>query len=129
MAASHQRVMDGARNCKHLTPLLRPGAKLVENVSDVVEELPIDTVGHSDDLFTVANHPAKTARSTLSDLSVLDDDYVTVLDAMGYDPVSVDELVACTGLTPQALSSMLLALELRGIVHPVSGIGYVRAAS
>ena len=109
--------------------LIRQGAKLVENVSDVVEELPIDTVGHSDDLFTVANHPAKTARSTLSDLSVLDDDYVTVLDAMGYDPVSVDELVACTGLTPQALSSMLLALELRGIVHPVSGIGYVRAAS
>ena len=47
---------------------------------------------------------------------------------MGHDPASVDVLVQRTGLTPQALSSMLLTLELRGIVHPVPGTGYVRAA-
>jgi len=47
---------------------------------------------------------------------------------MGHEVASVDLLVQRTGLTPQALSSMLLNLELRGIVDPVPGSGYVRAA-
>ncbi len=40
---------------------------------------------------------------------------------MGYDPVSVDQLVQRSGLTPQEVSSMLLVLELDDYV--VSGAG------
>jgi DNA processing protein len=39
---------------------------------------------------------------------------------MGYDPLAPDELIARCGLSAQAVSSMLLLLELQGYVssHP-----------
>jgi DNA processing protein len=45
---------------------------------------------------------------------------------MGYDPVSVDALVERSGLTAEAVSSMLLLLELRGLVTPLAGGRYAR---
>ena len=106
-----------ARGCH---ALIRQGAKLVETVTDIIEELGVATRGNTAEL------PMHDNSRVVSD--ELDDDYVTLLHAMGYDPATVDELVQRTGLTPQVLSSMLLNLELRGIVHPVQGVGYVRAA-
>jgi len=106
-----------ARGCH---ALIRQGAKLVETVTDLVEELGVAT---REGIAVPATNDAAHG-----DEYELDDDYVTLLDAMGFDPACVDELVQRTGLTPQALSSMLLNLELRGIVHPVPGVGYVRAA-
>jgi DNA processing protein len=100
--------------------LIRQGAKLVDSVQDLLEELGWDAA-------SVAGSHAAQTRSDAQD-GELDGDYVTLLDALGHDPAPVDVLVTRTGLTPQALSSMLLRLELRGIVHPVQGMGYVRAA-
>ena len=105
-----------ARGCHRL---IRQGAKLVETVADLVEELGWSAGG------AVLGADAGEAPAPLPEL---DADYVTLLDAMGHDPATVDALVQRTGLTPQALSSMLLSLELRGIVVPVPGSGYVRAA-
>ena len=105
-----------ARGCHRL---IRQGAKLVETVDDLLEEL-----GRP----AAAQAPSPVTGSPPGELADLDDDYVTVLDAMGYEVATVDTLVQRTGLTPQALSSMLLNLELRGIVDPVPGSGYVRAA-
>jgi DNA processing protein len=105
-----------ARGCHRL---IRQGAKLVETVADLLEELG----------WAAGSAPPEPPSPAEQTLPELDGDYVTVLEAMGYDPATVDELVQRTGLTPQALSSMLLVLELRGIVHPVSGSGYVRAAA
>jgi len=106
-----------ARGCH---ALIRQGAKLVETVTDLVEELGVEA--REEAALIPANDGLRDVESEL------DDDYVTLLDAMGYDPACVDELVQRTALTPQVLSSMLLNLELRGIVHPVPGVGYVRAA-
>jgi DNA processing protein len=106
-----------ARGCH---ALIRQGAKLVDSVQDLLEELGWDA-------SAVASDAAERGHEEHDD-DELDDDYVTLLDVLGHDPASVDLLVARTGLTPQALSSMLLRLELRGIVHPVPGMGYVRAA-
>jgi len=101
--------------------LIRDGATLVENLSDILAEL-----NWQHPATGVHRRPQPAAPSTA--LEDLDEDYVTVLEAMAYDPVSVDALVERTGLTPQVLSSMLLSLELRGYVHPVTGVGYIRAA-
>ncbi|MFT5449445.1 MAG: DNA processing protein [Gammaproteobacteria bacterium] len=106
-----------ARGCH---ALIRQGAKLVETVGDLTEELGVSAAREATQVAIGAG-----ARQ---DENEWDDDYVALLDAMGYDPACVDELVQRTGLTPQVLSSMLLNLELRGIVHPISGVGYVRAA-
>ncbi|MFP4246171.1 MAG: hypothetical protein ACLFNA_11075, partial [Halochromatium sp.] len=56
----------------------------------------------------------------------LDPDYGRLLDSMGQDPVAPDELVARTGFSAQAVSSMLLLLELQGHVSCLAGGRYCR---
>lgn len=58
-----------------------------------------------------------------------DEEYRRLLDAMGYDPVPLDDLVGSTGLATGALSSMLLMLELEGEVAVLPGNRYQRMAS
>jgi len=56
----------------------------------------------------------------------LDDDYRRLLAAMGDAPAGVDLLVDRCGLTAEAVSSMLLILELEGYVAAVPGGLYCR---
>ena len=51
----------------------------------------------------------------------LDKDYEILLDAIGFEPASVDTLVARTGLTADVVASMLLILELEGRVGQQPG--------
>ena len=50
----------------------------------------------------------------------LEADYQQLFDLLGELPIAVDTLVELSGLTAEAVSSMLLILELRGLViaHP-----------
>lgn len=105
-----------ARGCHRL---IRDGAKLVETTDDVLSELNLAPQAHCED---EGNSPS----DLVSAEGDFDDDYVTVLNALGHDPASVDVLVRRTGLTAPALSSMLLNLELKGLVSPVPGGYYVR---
>lgn len=50
-----------------------------------------------------------------------DDDYRRLLDAIGHDPVTYDRLVERTGLKVREVSSMLLMLELRGLIQSLDG--------
>jgi DNA processing protein len=54
-------------------------------------------------------------------------EHLQLLDYMGFDPVSVDQLVGRSGLTTAAVSSMLLILELQGRVISQAGGRYVRS--
>ncbi|HHJ13458.1 MAG TPA: DNA-protecting protein DprA [Gammaproteobacteria bacterium] len=104
-----------ARGCH---ALIREGAKLVETARHVLEEL----AGQIE-------IPAETAPETghSGQPPELSDDYRELLELVGFEPVSMERLVARSGLTPEALSSMLLMLELEG--HLVSSPGgyYARA--
>ena len=51
----------------------------------------------------------------------MDPQHRQLLDAMGFDPVTTDELVARTGFPAAEVSSILLLLELQG--HVSSGAG------
>jgi DNA processing protein len=103
-----------ARGCH---ALIRQGAKLVETAGDVVNEL--GALALAGTLQEVANPAAAEAPA-------LDPEYATLLDAIGFDPVPVDVLVATCGLTPAEVSSMLLQLELRGFVASSPGGLYNR---
>ncbi len=93
--------------------LIRQGAKLVETAQDILEELgPLAQ--------WVAPHTAPATEAAL------DDDATKLLACLGHDPVDIDTLAARGGLTPQAVSSMLLTLELRGLVASVPGGRYQR---
>ncbi|MDQ3796108.1 MAG: hypothetical protein M3294_00640 [Pseudomonadota bacterium] len=49
-----------------------------------------------------------------------------MLECLGYDPTPVDEVIERSGLTADAVSSMLLVLELKGLVAVGTGGLYVR---
>ena len=106
-----------ARGCHQL---IREGARLVERAQDLFEELAPQLQACLRPLATPEAPSAEPAPTSV------DDDYGRLLDAMGYDPVSPDELVARTGLPPEAVSSMLLLLELEGRVSAVPGGRFVR---
>ena len=104
-----------SRGCHEL---IRNGAKLVETAEHILEELGSLALGEitSGQATTVANDKPPE----------MDKEYQQLLQQMGYDPVSVDELVSHCGLTPEQLSSMLLVLELEGYVTSSHGGRYTR---
>ncbi|AMO23095.1 DNA-processing protein DprA [Ramlibacter solisilvae] len=93
--------------------LLKQGAKLVETAQDVLEELPALGVPR------VAEERAAPAVHGEPD---------PLLQALGFDPVSLDALVARTGTPAPALQAKLLELELRGEVARLPGGLFQRIA-
>ena len=101
-----------SRGCHRL---IRQGAKLVETASDVLEELPRRpaTTGRPAGTQTEKGIEASSSEGEL--------EHRLVLDCIGHDPVTIDDLVARCGLTAEALSVILLRLELDGRVASLPG--------
>jgi DNA processing protein len=106
-----------SRGCHEL---IRQGAKLVESAADVLSELKIPYA--KQDLANGAGSPPAAGDAPPE----LDKDYEILLDALGFDPVSIDTLVERTGLPSSNLASMLLILELEGRVGLHSGGRFTR---
>ena len=104
-----------ARGCH---ALIRQGAKLVETAADVLEEL-----GVFIEYVTQTPPPLPAGSDTPSS------EQSQLLDYMGFDIITIDQLVARSGLTAAAVSSMLLILELDGRVVSQAGGRYVRNES
>jgi len=105
-----------ARGCHQL---IRDGAKLVETADDILEEL-------ASQLRLPPPPDGPPGRPAEPAPEPPDEDYRKLLESMGYGPVSVDELVRRTALTPESVSSMLLLLELQGHVASAPGALYRR---
>jgi DNA processing protein len=115
-----------SRGCHHL---IRQGARLVESAEEVIAELAPRARDFAHELRLELGVPAGTTtiEANLDDPNLADDDdYRRLLDAIGYDPVTVDALVETTGLTAEAVSSMLLILELSGLIEAAPGGSYCR---
>jgi DNA processing protein len=56
----------------------------------------------------------------------MDKEHKILLDALGFDPADLDALVDRTGFKPEAVSSMMLILELEGHVQAAPGGRYSR---
>lgn len=101
-----------ARGCHQL---IRDGARLVEQASDIIEEL-----------ASLLGFVAEQQSSAQSESICLDPESEKLLNAIGYDPVTADELVERSGLTIDKLSSMLVILELNDFIQSAPGGCYVR---
>ncbi len=99
---------------KGCNALIRQGAKLVETAQDVLEEFP----------DFVAELPSESSEQVAVSDFELDEDYRKVLKNVGYEPTSVDKVVERSGLTVDAVCSMLLVLELQGYIATMSGGRY-----
>jgi DNA processing protein len=102
-----------ARGCHQL---IRQGAKLVETADDIVAELaPLASHVLQNSLESTANEPPA---------KVDDEEYRHLINFLSHDPVGIDALVKNSGLTIEQVSSMLLILELEGVVESLSGGRY-----
>jgi DNA processing protein len=86
--------------------LIQQGAKLVENVTDILNELEAFCVPQ-----TLANPTPTTSSSSKAAPRS------PVWDAIGYDPVSEDILQQRTNMLPAILQCELLTLELNGDIE------------
>lgn len=113
-----------ARGCHRL---IRQGAKLVETAADIVEELAPMARELGEHLNRLLDSPrSRGTGDAARDRAPLDPEEKKVLEAVGYDPTSVDRVVQRTGLTPESVSSMLLIMEMRGLVSACGGGLYSR---
>lgn len=101
-----------ARGCHQL---IRQGAKLVESASDILEELAPQL--H----VAIEGMGAEIVQADEG----LDSEYQALLGVIGYETTPVDQMVERSGLTAETVSSMLLILELKGLVAAAPG-GYTR---
>lgn len=95
-----------AKGCHQL---IKQGAKLVDSLQDIVEEL---------NLSKAVSAPVAEENSPTNQ------DQQMLLDAMAYDAISIETLVQLTGLTVSTLSSMLTLLELEGRITGLAGGQY-----
>ncbi len=88
--------------------LIRQGAKLVETVQDILEELKLDEASSAGEAADTDGEPALRAGDAL-------------LEALGFDPATLDVLQARTGLPTPNLQAQLMTLELDGVVARLPG--------
>ncbi|MGZ8257593.1 MAG: DNA-processing protein DprA [Methylotenera sp.] len=93
--------------------LIKQGAKLVDCLQDIVEELGLNN-GASSIAHIAGNNAAHDQ---------------PLLNLMGYEPITVENLVHLSSLTVSEVSSMLMLLELEGSVASLAGGQYQKLTS
>jgi DNA processing protein len=100
--------------------LIREGAKLTETAHDILSELNFSA------FFAEGAGAAAGPAAAGMPASGMDKEHKILLDALGFDPADLDLLVVRTGFKPDAVSSMMLILELEGHVQAAPGGRYSR---
>lgn len=137
-----------AKGCHQL---IKQGAKLVETASDIIEEIAPSLLNamHTEPsslILAATGEDAASMSTEANDISVhaqrlkqgseggtqahgltgIDADHAHLLNAMGYDAVTIDELVEQTHFSAAEVASMLLIMELEGQVNSEAGGRYQR---
>jgi len=95
---------------KGTNKLLKDGAILVENIYDILEELKIDI-----------KEDIKEKKET--DIKNLDADEKKVLSFIN-EKINIEQLLELTGMNYSYLSTILLKLELKGVIKELPGKNY-----
>jgi DNA processing protein len=88
--------------------LIKDGAKLVENIEDILQEI------------APALMPTTSTRMTQTTLP-LEPHEILLVGIFENDPLHVDTLIAKSGLTPARVLEVLLGLELKGVITQLPG--------
>jgi len=94
--------------------LIKEGAKMVTSLEDILEEI--------DTYFKDSNNGSFTKK--LKDdklLEGLDEDEIKIVECLKLEPVHIDEIAVKTGLDIKTVNSVIVMLELKGIVQQLPG--------
>lgn len=116
-----------SRGCHQL---IRQGARLVETADDVLVEL-APALRQALSVPERGGSPpragAESSEKTAAQrATALGPEYQKLLEAIGFDPMNINEILAEATLTTAEVSSMLLLLELEGYVEALPGGRYMR---
>lgn len=101
--------------------LIKQGAKLVESIQDILDEL--NHLPPQVNVSTSAVSEAMRDNINTDDSAADDNKLLTCFD---YDAIDIDTLCIRSGLTVEVVSAMLLALELEGKIGSLPGGRYQR---
>lgn len=97
--------------------LIKQGAKLVENADDILNEMGFDWC------CKASGNKLKTAKPSIH----LDAEEKRVFDYLGPYPTHIDEIIQAVKREPGEVLSVLMRLELMGIVTQLPGMTFVKA--
>jgi DNA processing protein len=100
--------------------LIKQGAKLVEHAQDIMEELSY--------IIEAPHEKDKTGNEIMERISQLSSEESLVFEVIDAYPVHIDDLARKLSMEPGKLSSVLLQLELKGIVCQSPGKLFSRPA-
>ena len=103
-----------ARGCHQL---IRQGATLVETAQDIVDQLQSMLDFKRAELTDLQRSTKVQTPASLK----LDPTEQKLLDALGFDPVTMEQLLIRTALDIGAVSSGLMLLEIKGLIQQSSG--------
>jgi DNA processing protein len=105
----------GASRSRGAHRLIRQGAKLVETVDDIIEEI-------APQLVVRGGKAASAPRRTLP--QSLGVEFQTIFALFEERPVQIDEVIERSGYSPSRVSEILLELELQGYIRQLPGKKY-----
>ncbi|MEE4174674.1 MAG: DNA-processing protein DprA [Xanthomonadales bacterium] len=111
--------------------LIKQGARLAESTADITGALaPMagELARALKRRLAVEEAPEKQAavRAPEDEELLRDNDYAQLWSALGHDPITQEQLLSRLNIDARSLSSMLLMLELRGLVQTIDGGRVVR---
>ncbi len=98
--------------------LISNGAKLSTKIEDIIEEVPC--------LQNMIINYEETKRILQVDNETLDEQVKLLLDNIGYEPVSFDDIISSSGIPVKKLRILLPKLELEELIQSTPGGGYIK---
>jgi DNA processing protein len=130
----------GAAGSRGTHRLIKQGARLVENIEDILEEiLPqagVSPSASNESSVSVSSRPdapvpdpGKTTAPARVEVAGLGNPEQQLLSLIPSRPVDIDTLITSSGLTAQEVLNALLILELRGLIRQMPGKQFLRKES
>jgi DNA processing protein len=111
-----------AENSRGPNGLIKQGAKLVETIWDIVDEV----MPQLDETFKARLRERLKASTTEQPRVELNERERLIGDLISAQPIHIDEVILKSGLPAAEVAGLLVGLELRHLIHLLPGNLYIR---